>query len=201
VRKHNHLLRLLPITVALLIMMPAVSHAQVTRAPFVEGSVLLESDFAGGGGQGRSLTAGGGAEVGIHLTDRDSLRFGAEIPGWHTGEDLAGLVHSRTTSYSLLIARRFRSTRRVQVEALVGLSLMTSSERRPVRNVGWEWLPSEQTDRWLDPNIGLAVPISLTRRLTIVPQVRMHTGLLVVLDPEGPAHDLTRLSVGMRWQF
>jgi hypothetical protein len=177
---------------------PITAHAQTQATPLVEGSVVLESDASPHGTS--SVTSGGGGEVGIPLGVRYSIRFGAEITGWHRYEDLAGIWHQRTNAYSFLIGRRLYRTRSVQVEALAGISAMTSSERALARNPGWEWVP-EKTDRWLAPTIGLGVPISVTRRLSVVPEFRWHLGLLgVIVDPYGEAHDLYRLRLGLRWQ-
>lgn len=199
-RKTEYVLRLSLITVALLVVKPAVGQAQVARTPFVEGALLVKTDLTVDSGQGS--TGGGGADVGMALTDGYSLRFGAEIPRWHTSEDLGGAVRSRITSYSLLVAKRFRPMSRVQIEALFGVSAMASSETRPHINAGWEWLPSGHTEHWLAPTAGLAVPISLTRRLAVVPQVRIHSGILgLLLGSYGTADDVAWVSAGMRWQF
>jgi hypothetical protein len=190
----------LPIAVALVVVLPAASHAQVPRTPFVEGVLLVKSDLTVDTGQGS--TGGGGADVGIALTDRYNLRFGAEIPRWNTSEDLAGTVRSRITSYSFLVARRYRPMSRVKIEALFGVSAMVSSLTRPHINAGWEWMPSEHTERWLAPTAGVAVPISLTRRLAVVPQVRIHSGVLgLLLGSYRSAEDIAWVSAGMRWQF
>src|SRR3954466_5481903 len=77
------------------------AYAQSPSTPLVEGSVLLESDAWPHGTS--SISSGGGGEVGIPLGLRNSIRFGAEITGWHEYEDLAGTWHQRTNAYSFLI--------------------------------------------------------------------------------------------------
>ena len=177
---------------------PITADAQTQATPLVEGSVVLEPDAWPHGTS--SVTSGGAGEVGILLGTRHSIRFGAEITGWHRYDDLAGAWHQRTNAYSFLIGRRLYRTQSVQVEVLAGISAMTSSERALARNAGWEWVP-ENTDHWLAPTIGLGVPISVTRRLSVVPEFRWHPGLLGVIgNPYGNAHDLYRLRLGLRWQ-
>lgn len=98
----------LVVACAALISLPLAVRAQTLDAPFAEGAVLVDSDYAAGGESGTSRTAGVGAGIGIHLTDRLSLRLGVEIPERHADEDLAGSWTSRTIAYSLLLARSYR---------------------------------------------------------------------------------------------
>src|SRR5262245_25919587 len=63
----------------------ALSHAQTSHVPFVEGSLFLDSDTGGYSGP-VTLTAGGAVDVGLELTKRTNFMVGLEIPRRHTGE-------------------------------------------------------------------------------------------------------------------
>ncbi len=186
------------ITAVLFTLTAATTHAQVRHMPYFEGSVLLEKDAAGSSKQ--TLAAGAAVALGVPLTLRDSLGIEAEMPGSHRGHDNAGLWRGRTTTFSLLAARRFHPTTRVQVETLVGVSALTTSETRLTREVGWDWV-SDETSHWVAPTVGFSLPITVTRRLTVVPEFRAHVGLAVLWAPYSLVHDVLRVRVGVRWQF
>jgi hypothetical protein len=186
------------ITTVLFTMTAATAHAQVRHLPYFEGSVLLEKDTAGSSEQ--TLAAGTAVALGVPLTLRHSLSIEAEMPGSHRGHDNAGLWRGRTTTFSLLAARRFHPTTRVEVETLLGVSALTTSETRLTREVGWDWVPDE-TSRWVAPTVGFSLPITVTRRLTVVPEFRAHIGLAALWAPYSLAHDVLRARVGARWQF
>ena len=195
----------LPVLVACAALVsPVTAHAQMRPAPFAETSLLVDSDYAAGGEHGLTHTAGTSAAFGVPFTHRFSLRFGIDIPQRHSDEDLAGTWTSRTTTYSVLLARDYRQTDRVQFAFLVGVGIMKTSEQLTNRQKGWESLPSSKSSTWFAPTIGFQVPILLTRHLALVPQFRWHSGLVGLLMNESShdqSRDLRRGMAGIRWRF
>jgi hypothetical protein len=172
------------------------------HAPFAQASMLIDSDYAAGGGEGLSLTVGGSIEAGVPLRGRHAVRVEMQIPRRHSADDLAGSWTSRTVSYSFLLAENYRELHRVGLSLVVGLSVMKTAEARSRANPGWEWVPSDGSDTWLAPTIGFDLPIAVSPHVAIVPQWRYHSSLLgIIADPDGSSRDLNRLLTGVRWQF
>lgn len=186
---------------AALISIPLTVRAQKLDAPFADGAVLVDSDYAAGGESGTSRTAGVGAGLGIHLTDRVSLRLGVEIPERHADEDLAGSWTSRTIAYSLLLSRSYRQNHRVELAILFGLGVMATSDSLANRTKGWEFLPTQQTSKWLAPVMGFEAPVWLTHRVMVVPQFRFHSELIGILAGNDQARPLSRFLIGLRWRL
>jgi hypothetical protein len=76
---------------------------------------------------------------------------------------------------------------------------MTTSESLTNRTKGWEFLPSQQTSKWLAPVVGFEMPVLLTHRVMVVPQFRLHSDLIGVLAGNDQARPLSRFLIGLRW--
>jgi hypothetical protein len=137
--------------------------------------------------------------VGVVLTRQVSLRLEFDLPPWHASQH-SGRVRlphrievdsireeNRAPSISGLIAGHLRSGSRVSVALLAGCTSAT----RSWRNSGFvdyldlqENLPehhevanSGSNYRWLAVTGGADAAISLTKRLAVVPQLRVHSYL------------------------
>lgn len=205
--------------IGLLLLTLATPAAAQTRAlGFVEGGLLVDHDPTQR--KDNDTTAGGTAGAGVFITKRWSLRFEADYPMWHgmhrTGESrVANHVEafdlqedSRSPSWSVLAGRHYRQNARVGVAWVAGLTIAS----RDSRTRGWTERRDLQgnvtahtaIDRgspdyhWPALTGGIDVEIALTRRLALVPQIRVHTygGL-----SEHTSDLFARPKLALRWQF
>lgn len=207
-----------PALCVLLLLTLAPAAAAQTRSVFIDGGVLADYDPTQRADV--TTTAGVTGSAGIHLTRRWSLRLELDYPQWHgshgAGEQrVADHIEafdlrdeSRSPSLSLLVGRHSARDSRVRVAWVVGLT----ATRRESRTSGWterrdlQGNVTRHTDidrqspgyRWWAATIGADVTIALTRRLALVPQLRVHTygGL-----SEHTSDLFVRSRVVLRWQF
>ena len=156
--------------------------AQERARPFVEGAIFLDYDGAGGGSGEFNWTLGAAADVGLSISDRDILVFGAEVPSWHEGRDLGGAVRSHVEIYTVLWGRRYLRSRPVQIELFAGGFVARSVEQRLEPPLFF--LPAEIREWFGGPHVGIGVPVTLTSRVTLVPALR-----------------LLRPRIALRWAF
>lgn len=157
----------------------------------------------------------GGVGIGARLWRRYSVRIEFDVPGKHVELNQApGLEHrfaSTTTSYAFLLGRQFRMETRAPIVVLLGVSALT--HRTHVTGF-FDYAPRGATEsrhaefddhmveQWVALTIGVETPLTLTRHLRLVPQVRAHevaNAELGQLFPSGKSALRPRLS--LRWQF
>lgn len=202
----------------ILLLTLAPSVAAQTRNGFVDGGVLADYDPTLRADT--TTTAGVSGSVGAFVTRRWSLRLELDYPRWHgshgAGEGrVADHVEAfdlredmRAPSLSLLAGRHYAQESRVSVSWVAGLT----ATRRELKTSGW----TEQRDlqgnvightdidrrypghRWWAATAGVDITIALTKRLAVVPQIRVHTygGL-----SEHTSEVFVRPRLSLRWQF
>jgi hypothetical protein len=155
------------------------------RRVFVDGAVVADYDQTDFEPPGPVMAAGFG--VGARLWERFSLRFEFDAPGDHVDFYEADFLEhrfvSKTTSYTFLLGRHFRRQNRVQVVALAGVSALTHRTHftgfvdvrprdgsPPTHTV----FDDSDVEQWVALSIGVETPITMGRRLQLVPQLRTH---------------------------
>jgi len=199
---------------------PAVAGAQSPdipvvprRAVFVEAAVIADHDQTDLTAAGPSLAAGIG--IGARVWQRYSLRFEFDRPGQHHSLFQERAIEHRevseTTSYAFLLGRHFRTDRKVQVVALLGVSALTHRygltgfidiTPRDGSPATHTVLDIHDVEQWVALNLGFDVPVALSRHLRLVPQLRLQQVANSDIDglfPTGKALVRPRLSV--RWEF
>ena len=197
--------------VGLVIGMLSAVPSQAQELKFVEASVRVAEG-----------TPAGGVSVGVALSPRYNVRVELEVVGRDVARDrfVAAIVRSefenatQPTSVSLLIARRFRSERRVQLEFLAGLGFVRtrweSSGYLDLLTTGTVTNHAEWDDRGTTTaalwTVGFDVVLDLTKRVCLVPQWRGRSseaqshGLLGDFSlPANTFHHGTGAS--LRWRF
>jgi hypothetical protein len=193
----NVSVRVLLISCAMLIVSAVGANAQIRNRMFVEGGVLVDQDAPEDGSL--TVTAGGVLGGGVRLPLPFTLRIEAEVPRWHTttiGAEFQEEVAFRAISYAFLVAGHFRPLGRVQLEPLAGFNLVTQSWRWRAVDSGH---PFEQrrTRHWPALSVGIDAPVAVTRRLAVVPQLRVSVTTHSTHYKDG----WIRLRMALRWQF
>jgi hypothetical protein len=203
---------------ALLLLTVATPAASQTRSGFVEGALLVDYDPTQRADA--DTKAGVSASAGVFITRRWSLRLEIDRPQWHglhrTGEsrvfdhiEAHDLQHdNRSPSWSLLVGRHYRVESRVSAAWVAGVTAASRdsqvngwTERRDLQgNVTKHTDIAEDYGDYTWPALtaGADVTIALTKRMALVPQIRLHTygGF-----SEHTSDTFIRPRVALRWQF
>ena len=165
-----------------------------------------------------NTTIGVSAGIGVSLSPRVSVRLEFDLPRWHRSESsrTARLPQrievrsireeNRARSISALVAGHIRPMSRLHV-AVVGGGTRASRDSRRAGFVGvldldgrlidHREIASDSSHTWLALTGGSDAAISLTRRLALVPQLRIHS----YLPPANTPLVFVRPRVALRWQF
>jgi hypothetical protein len=184
---------------------------------FVDGAALLDYDPTLR--SQASTTMGVSAGVGLFVSPSLSARVEFDLPQWHSsrysGRDTlptrveAYSLHeeNRGPSISILAGGHLRVGPRVSVGLLGGTTLVTRSWRNSgvVEYFGLDGTLIEHRDvatggndhRWLALTAGADATIALTRKLAVVPQLRVHSYLM----SDHTSLVFVRPRVALRWHF
>jgi hypothetical protein len=197
--------------ILLLFGVPAAARAQTLRSSiFVEGALFADRDTSFRQPTGQ-LTPGGGATIGGDLTSRFSIRFDVEIPTSHIYAydymsagvyRLRSVTSRRTVTYAALFGwHALPRGHRVDLALLAGLSAAAPESGYQdsfdtLAKDGSVVRHDEFTQSFSSiasaVALGADLAVPLTARLSVVPEVRLHT-------PGG--YPIARSKVAIRWTF
>jgi hypothetical protein len=199
------------ILVLLLLALPSDARAQVSHPSiFVEGALFDDLDVPN---TRAADTMGGALTVGLRLSRRFSIRFDAEVPGFHTYTYPAGSAFFRvavsetfrTSTYIVSFAGHIPAGKTIDVGLLAGLgrglreSRLSGFEEYLYRD-GTVARHEDINYRYVQPEgaltFGTDVAVRLTSHLAVVPELRAN---ISAYDGVGVAAVHSKLA--LRWTF
>jgi hypothetical protein len=193
---------------------PTGSPNAVTRRAFIEGTAMADYDQTDFEPTGPVFASGFG--IGSKLWERYSFRFEYERPTEHVDHTLSpGSEYrwaSKTTAYAFLMGRHFRTTKRAQIVLLVGVTALTHRteltgfldvvprDGRPPTHTVFDGNEND-VEQWVALSVGAEIPITLSRHLQLVPQVRQHAVANEELGRLFSRGNASRARLSIRWQF
>lgn len=186
----------------LMVTQPALAQGRV----FVSGNVFADSKlFSGEGGETVDATSvGGGGSVGLLVTERWDVRVEVQTGGTTTisqamlppVEAFQSRSRNRITATTALVGFHPVARPRVQFAVLAGLSFLHVRTEFDSIPVGLGVFEGTEVDNVAAPTLGVEVPITLFRQISVVPELR---AIAFSLNGATEGGFAIRPGVGIRW--
>jgi hypothetical protein len=182
--------------IALFIVAGTVSTAAAqSPAAFVGMAGQVDQDAPSVGGPGWS--PGFAIEGGVAFSGPYSLRLEVDRSRSPINETTTGSISSETTSWSGLVGMHVVLMPRAGIDFVVGATAMSVTMKETAARSFFAGHRS-----YLVPTLGLDIPVSISRHLTVVPEVRGNfTFIHELFAPNHPPSVLPRIRVAARWTF